>query len=170
MANTYTKITTVSLSTTAANIDFSSIPATYTDLLIKISSRCDTASQDYFALDIALNGSSASFTTKQMFGVNATAYYGSGAYRYVGYTQAVLMTANAFASGEIYIPNYANTSYVKSISADSVTETNAVGAVVAIHATTWSNTAAINQITLTPDAGGNFVAYTTATLYGINNS
>ena len=79
------------------------------------------------------------------------------------------MTASTFANGEIYIPNYAGSTY-KSLSADSVTETNATGAVRAFHATLWSNTAAINQITLTPDAGGNFVQYSTAYLYGVKNA
>ena len=169
MANTFELIASYTASGSVASIDFTSIPSTYTDLCLKVSTRCDTAGQDYFALDIKFNGSSSSFTTRQLYGTGSAAGSGSGAYNYAGYTQAVLMTASTFANGEIYIPNYAGSNY-KSLSADSVTETNATGAVKAFHATLWSNVAAINQITLTPDAGGNFVQHSTAYLYGVKNS
>ena len=78
-------------------------------------------------------------------------------------------TANTFANGEFYIPNYAGSTN-KSVSADGVTENNATAARATLTAGLWSNTAAINQITLLPIAGGTFAQYSTATLYGISNS
>ena len=75
-------------------------------------------------------------------------------------------TANTFGNSEIYIPNYTGSNY-KSISADSVSENNASAAYANLFAGLWSNTAAINQITLIPGASANFAQYSTATLYGI---
>jgi len=74
-------------------------------------------------------------------------------------------TASTFASGEMYIPNYAG-SNSKSFSADSVQETNASLAYSYLMAGLWSNSSAITSIALTPFTG-NFAQYSTATLYGI---
>jgi hypothetical protein len=170
MANTFELIASSTVgSGGAASIDFTSIPSTFTDLLLKLSTRTDTSGQDYFALNISYNGSTTSFTNKSLYGVNTTTGSGGGAYRYATYSEGPLMTASTFANGEIYIPNYAGSSY-KSLSADSVTETNAAAAIVAFHSTLWSNTAAINQITLTSSVGGNFVEHSSAYLYGVKNA
>jgi len=74
-------------------------------------------------------------------------------------------TASTFASGEMYIPNYAG-SNSKSFSADSVQETNASLAYSYLIAGLWSDSSAINSIALTP-LTGNFAQHSTATLYGI---
>jgi hypothetical protein len=78
-------------------------------------------------------------------------------------------TSSTFGNGELYIPNYAGSTN-KSYSADSVAETNATATFMYLTAGLWSNTAAINSITMTPQGGSNFVQYTTATLYGISKS
>ena len=44
-----------------------------------------------------------------------------------------------------------------------------ISTILGFVAASWSNTAAINRITLTP-ASGNFVEYSTAYLYGISNA
>ena len=78
-------------------------------------------------------------------------------------------TANTFGSCEVYVPNYASSNN-KSASGNSVAEDNGTtynG--VEMEAMLWSNSAAITQITVVPEAG-NFAQYSTATLYGIKNS
>jgi hypothetical protein len=77
-------------------------------------------------------------------------------------------TANTFSNGEMYIPNAFGSTY-KSVSADAVAENNASTAYMAMQAGLWSSTAAINQITLTPDTATSplFQQYSTASLYGI---
>ena len=58
----------------------------------------------------------------------------------------------------------------KSVSIDSVTESNDTSyGYQALVAGLWSNSAAITNITLTPETG-NYAQYSTATLYGIKNS
>jgi hypothetical protein len=76
-------------------------------------------------------------------------------------------TSSTFGNGELYIPNYAG-SQNKSSSADVVPEENAVGTYMSLVANLWSNSAAINQITLTAD--GNLAQHSTATLYGIKKN
>ena len=161
-ANTFVQIgSTVTVgSGGAANIDFTSIPATYTDLVVKISTRCSTTTT---AGTVSFNGSGSNFTGIRLYGDGASATSGSS-------TSAILTndssyTASTFANSEIYIPNYASANY-KSVSIDGVSETNATTAYAMLNAILWSNTAAINQVTITP-AGGNFVQYSTASLYGI---
>ena len=62
MANTYTLIEAKSLNTTTASITFSSIPQTYTDLLVLVSARGDAGGQrDCY---ISFNGSTSNFTNK----------------------------------------------------------------------------------------------------------
>ena len=53
MPATYTLIASNTLSSAAASVTFSAIPATYTDLVLRYSARSDGASvDDYFSLNI----------------------------------------------------------------------------------------------------------------------
>ena len=154
-----------------ATITFSSIPSTYTDLFIKVSGRTDRASiNDY--LKVKFNGSTTGYTEKSLYG------NGSGAqsetnnattYAFMFALDGASMTASSFASGDIYIPNYAGSNY-KSISSDFVQEQNSTTAIAAIQANLWSNSAAITSITIESATGNNLVQYSTAYLYGIKNS
>ena len=168
MANTYTLINSNTVgSGGVASVTFSSIPGTYTDLLIKYSSRNTAAAIQNMA--ITLNGSTANFTYKSLYGGGSVSPgSGSGSTNLVGIAEANNYTANTFDNGEIYIPNYAGSNY-KSISADSVSETNATEAYAELFATLWSNTAAITSIGLA-STSGNFSQYSSFYLYGIKNS
>jgi len=168
MANTYIAIATVTVgSGGAANIEFTSIPGTYTDLLIKTSVRGDTAATAT-ALLATFNGSTANFTSRFLEGNGSGANSYTSPSNILGGTTAASATSSTFSNIEIYIPNYAGSNN-KSVSADSVTENNATAAYVDLIALLWSNSAAITSIKLSPNAG-NFVQYSTATLYGIKNT
>ena len=150
----------------AASIDFSSIPSTYTDLVLKISARL-TAAVDFGSLSIAFNGSTASFTSRIIQG-DGTSAVSAGLTNFAGGVGGTLLTASTFNNVEIYIPNYAGSTN-KSFSIDAVVENNATDGRQTLVAGLRSNTAAINQITLT-SASGNFVQYSTAYLYGVSNA
>lgn len=168
MATTYTLISSVTVgSGGAATISFTSIPATYTDLLVKVSARTNRASLADSIL-ASLNGSTSNFTYRLIEGDGASAYSANGTTGLVGVATASTATASTFGNCEFYIPNYAGSTN-KSISVDSVIENNATTAYADLVATLWSNTAAITSITLTP-AFGSFVQYSTAYLYGISNA
>jgi hypothetical protein len=166
MANTYELIASTTLAGSQANLDFTSIPSTYTDLVIKISARLDNSSSAYSTINF--NGSSASFSSRSLGGDGSGTYSGTTPANTAFDSNSTNSTASTFCNSEIYIPNYAGSTN-KSFSSDSVTENNGNPAYAEIFAGLWSNTAAINRITLVPPAG-NYGIYTTAYLYGVKNA
>ena len=167
MANTFVKIASVTVgSGGASSIDFTSIPSTYTDLCVKMSLRGTDTSGD---LGIKLNTSSSSFSRRVLRGNGSAASSTSGSDNYIGALEQSGYTADTFANGEIYIPNYAGSNY-KSLSVDSVTENNATESFAFLTASLWSNTAAITGLSLYAFSSGNIAQYSTAVLYGIKNS
>jgi hypothetical protein len=151
----------------AASIDFSSIPSTYTDLIVKLSVRTNVSAvaDDVF---LAFNGSTSTFTGRYLQGTGSAVV--TGTYnRFAGFGTGNTATASTFSNQEIYIPNYlASTN--KSHGVDSVSENNATVAQMALVAGLWSTSSAINQITLTPVSGTLFLQYSTAYLYGVSNA
>ena len=167
MATTYTLIQAVTVgSGGAATITFSSIPQTYTDLVIKISGRVAGSADS--TMQVKFNGSSASFTYRRLLGTGSSASSGNDSDATFGYADISTYTANTFSNTEVYIPNYTGSAN-KSFSADSVSENNATEAIASLHANLWSNTAAITSIDIVPNIT-TFVQYTTAYLYGISNA
>lgn len=169
MANTYNAIATVTVgSGGAANITFSSIPATYTDLVLKLSLRSNRAST-WDNTQIEINSSTANMTSRLLTGNGSTASSGNVTVFYVGDIPAASATSNTFANQEVYLPNYAGSSN-KSGSSDSVAENNATAGFNQLAANLWSQTAAITSVKMYSGNAENFVQYSTATLYGIKNS
>jgi hypothetical protein len=167
MATTYVKIgSTVTVGAGgAATIDFTSIPATYTDLVILCSARGALTSA---YVKVSFNGSTTGFTQKQVTGNGTAAASGSFAQLMFEVDRSTY-TASTFSNSMAYIPNYAGANN-KSYSADSVNENNATTAFTNLTAGLWSNTAAITSISLSIDSADLFVQYSTATLYGILKS
>lgn len=169
MPATYKKIASVTVGSGGqANIEFTSIPATYTDLLLKFSTRLTINNGAVWqAFGITFNNTTANRSQRVLYGTGSGTGSGSDTAFY-GQSNEASTTTSTFASGEIYIPNYAGSTN-KSASFDQVTENNATGALAYLTAALWSNTAAINQITLIANTyvSSNFAQYSTATLYGI---
>lgn len=148
----------------AANITFSSIPATYTDLCLLFSVRQTASGVNQTKLEF--NGSTSNFSYRYLEGTgSATSSAANANAAQGGLTQGTASTADTFASNSFYIPNYAGTT-AKSWSIDAVTENNATLAVQHIVAGLWNQTTAINSVTIKPDSL-NFAQYSSATLYGI---
>jgi len=170
MANTFVKIATVTVGAGgASSIDFSSIPATYTDLCLKFSLRTNRGTFTAELLRVDFNGSSASQSSKLLEGSASTAASFALSTTQVAAATSSVSTTNTFSNGELYIPNYAGSTN-KSISADSVAENNAAAGPLYLGAGLWSNTAAITSISLTSTISTTIQQYSTATLYGISNS
>jgi len=170
-----TKIATVTVGAGgAASIDFTSIPATATDLIIVYSLRSNrSASGTTDGALIRFNGSTgAYYTTRTLAGNGSSANSlvdassTLGIYNYFGATSD-LATASTFGNGSIYIPNYSGSTN-KSVSIESVNENNATATLGGIVAGIWAQTAAITSINLRPEAGTLYKEYSSATLYGVN--
>lgn len=168
MPNTFIKISTVTVgSGGAANIDFTAIPSTYTDLILKVSSRTADAVNDSDPLVIRFNGSTSNLSARAIYGSgSAAASLNRASNSNIAWTDTSLNTASTFGSAEWYIPNYAG-SAAKASSVDSVQENNATAAIAAVSGVFWADTAAINQVTILSGNGANLSQYSTATLYGI---
>lgn len=164
---TYTLISSVTVGAGgAANIEFTSIPATYTDLCVMFSPR-STASGASVGARVAFNGSTANFSGIYLSGSGSATESGSAA-RYLGEMSADTGTASTFSNITIYIPNYTSSNN-KSFSVDGVQENNTTQAYATLAAGLWSNSAAISTVTLTASTG-NLAQYSTAYLYGISNA
>jgi len=153
----------------AASIDFTGIPQTYTDLFLVSSLRGDAA-VNYQTNRMKINGSTSNMIVKNVYGTGGTAGSASvTTYLLVGYTTGSSTTANTFSSHNIYIPNYAGSTY-KSISSECAAENNSTTAYeLDISSGLWSQTAAITSLSLYPESGS-WVQYSSASLYGIKNS
>lgn len=178
MANTFVKIgSTVTVgSGGAANIDFTSIPSTYTDLCLKFSLRTSGTADNFENVKLQFNGSGGTaYSERLVYGNSASALSASNssqANTFFQYSNSANSDASTYSNGEIYIPNYAGSTY-KSISVDSVTEKSATAAnsaIAGLAAELWADTSAINRITLTPNVATLFAQYSTATLYGIKKN
>lgn len=145
----------------ATSITFSSIPSTYTDLVCLVSGRGTGV-----YLNIYPNGSTSNLTGRYLYSSGSSP--ASGSLNPIMYLNESGQTANTFSSSQIYIPNYAGSTF-KSISVESVQENNATGAQMIIHAGLWSSTAAITSLVLTVDQNA-ISQHTTAYLYGVSNA
>jgi len=169
MATTFVKIASVTVGAGgASSMDFNSIPSTYTDLLVLVSSR-NSRANDNDDLLMRFNGSSTSYSNKSIYGTGSAIASNSPftTYIYGGSNNGNTSTASTFSSNSLYIPNYAGSAY-KSVSVEGLQENNTSQAFMNLIAGLWSNTAAITSISLL--SGANFVQYSTATLYGISKS
>ena len=158
-----------------ASVTFSSIPATYTDLVVKVSVRNNnTGMRVQFNSDTAAN-----YSWRRLDANGASAFSDSNAtfgspyntFLYFSMQSTTTDTANTFSNGEMYVPNYTGSTQ-KSAFFDSVAENNATTAYMAMQAGLWTGTAAITTVTLSPDTGTSpaFSANSTFYLYGIKNS
>lgn len=148
-----------------SSFDFTSIPQTYTDLVVVTSLRCTNTSSN--AVYLTFNGSGSSYDLRYIVGTGSATASGIGS-SIISRMVPSDATANTFSNSSAYIPNYTSSNY-KSVSTDSVAENNATSALMNLDAELWSNTAAINRITITPASGGDIAQYSTASLYGISN-
>lgn len=153
----------------AANITFTNVPQTYTDLKVVLSTRSSRAAiQDTF--NVLFNSNASSYSYRRLYGDSSSAP-GSDASSgdtslTTGYTQGGNGTANTFGNLELYIFNYASSNN-KSVLSEGVSENNSTVSYLGLVGSLWSNTAPITSITFTPTTGGTLQQYSSATLYGI---
>lgn len=180
-ANTYTLISSNVLASSAASVTFSSIPATYTDLVLRLSTRGDNATiwNNYLRLKINATSALSSITYIAGTGAAASSFTASGIgstgfYPITNAAGSVMSnsagnTASTFDNIEIYIPSYTATQN-KPLSTFGVAEQNATTAYIVAGAGLERTTAAITTLTLQQDAATNFVTGSSFYLYGIKNS
>ena len=158
MTATYEPISTQTLGTATATVTFSSIPATYTDLVLVFNG---TAASAQF-MELRFNGDTATNYSATRLSGN-----GSSAISDRTSTQDVMFVGNlhtAQTTNILQIMNYANTTTFKTV----LCRSNQAGAQVSARVGLWRKTPeAITTILVRPGGGANFSIGCEFTLYGI---
>ena len=160
--NTYVPIATQTLASAAASVTFSSIPGTYTDLVI-VCNAIRTTSLDNIGVRFNSDtGSNYSWTILKGTGTAAESD------RRANVTDIIFNVYNSTnqSTGILQVQNYANTTtYKTALSRSSGASAGYVYATVGL----WRNTAAITSITLFDEGTTSSVINTGSTfsLYGI---
>jgi len=160
----------------ASTISFASIPQTFTDLKVVLSSRSTAGASVAYSIFMKMNNLTTSIYSHKALegsGAAASSFSQSGVDTAVraGLINGTGSTASVFSSTEIYIPNYTGSNQ-KSVSIDTVTETNATTIYADLIGYLVASTAAITDLTFStePAGGVSFAQYSSASLYGIKNS
>jgi hypothetical protein len=122
------------------------------------------------------NNTESVYSIKGLSGTGSVAdsfgFSGENIITYAAFGTGNDATANTFGNTELYIPNYTSTN-AKSVSIDTVSETNAAASLMRLNAALWnpSTQAAINRIDLyaLTSTSSSFLSGSTFTLYGISN-
>jgi hypothetical protein len=174
MANTYILIASNTLGSATSTITFSSIPATFTDLVLKMSYRTTSFGSQEVGCRVAINGvNTASYShtrinqdgstvasnriTDSSFGTVLAAGNGDGA------------TANTFGNTELYIPSYL-VAQNKQYYANFIAEYNGNNTRIGQAGQLFRNTSAITSLVITTSDGNNFATNSSFFLYGVKNS
>lgn len=169
MANeTMTKIASIEVGAGgAAEIVFDSLPQTYTDLLIVHSTR-QSGGVSFAGVNTQFNSSATGYSSRRLYGTGSSTASDSQSGNNAipsGDANASSSTSNTFSTVTMYVPNYTGSTN-KSTSSESLAENNATQAFQFMVAGLWANTAAITRVAISP-TNGNFVQYSSASIYGI---
>ena len=160
--STYTPIATTTLGSAAASYTFSSIPSTYTDLVLIFNG---TNNQAINTADFTLNfnGDSGANYSRTWLGGNGTS---AASNRSTGSTLIYTTFYGAPSTSQsnviVSFQNYSNTTTYKTVLARTTNAASGTDATVGL----WRSTAAISSILIT-NTVGTFSVGSTFTLYGI---
>ena len=172
----------ITLNANASSVTFSNIPQNYTDLVIKFTWRGTAAGSGAGLRINGDTGSNYSYRGLRAYGTTAESFnsatwvssFGTAYDEFIFWgVSTSAFTANTFASGDIYIPNYTS-SNSKSVSIKVSPEDNSTTVTTPyIVAGLWSGTNAISSLTfmVDPYASGSpiIAANSTFYLYGITH-
>jgi len=161
MPATYEPIATTTLSTATASITFSSIPATYTDLILVYNGGLDPAANE---LLLRFNGSSSSIYSYTRLRGNGTSTasdrYSNTNFMHIGSPGNSLVIGNSIN----HIMNYANTTTYKTLLSRSNFTNREIMATVGL----FSSTSAITSLLVAHSNSIRFLSSgSSLTLYGI---
>jgi hypothetical protein len=155
MTVTYEKIATTTASGGSTSVTLSSIPATYTDLVLVMAGSNSSPSD----LRMRFNGDTGSnYSSTVMYGDGSS----SPSFRESNQTSFYGAIGTGISNSIINIMNYSNTTTYKTV----ITRTNSNSFFTMAFAELWRSTSAINSVTCYVTSGS-YNAGVTFTLYGI---
>jgi hypothetical protein len=157
------QIATITLATSAANIEFTSIPATYTHLQLRVSI---LSSVQFGGVAMQFNSDTGTnYSFHNLYGDGAGAFSDAGATQAQMYIYFVGGTTNP--SGGVYdILDYANTNKYKTMRGIEGVDANGSG-YVNLTSGNWRSTSAITSIKLTNPSARTFNTNSKFSLYGV---
>jgi len=149
-----------------STIEFTSIPGTYTDLVILLSGRTSASSD---VPRFRANTYVSEFNKSEVFFSNGASVSASddvfNTYVQIGTQPGTSWSANSFSNVLIQLPNYAGTSYPKTYKTQSTSKDSGANQEIRLTGTGFASfTAAVTSVQITTT--NTFVQYTTAYLYG----
>lgn len=166
MASTYSQIATQTLGSATSTVTFSSIPQTYTNLVLVSSAAVVSSSGDLLMTFNTDTGTNYSYTTITGNGTTAISARSSNRNNIPCDYNGWLSTTLGNNICVISIMSYANTTTFKT----ALTRSNNGPLGTDANVGMWRSTAAINQIVFVNNAGSNFATGSTFTLYGIKGA
>jgi len=163
---TYEPIATTTLSSNQNDITFSSIPSTYTDLVIVFNGKSTNAGSSSNGMRCRVNSDTGSNYSQTNLNGNGSTTSSSRdtSITYFEFGEIAQTDNTAPSQNIMHIMNYANTTTFKTILCRADTATVVTKAIVSL----YRSTNAITSVTLSRDFGTNQIkAGSTATLYGI---
>lgn len=154
MPKTYEPIQTQTVGTAVATVTFSSIPQTYTDLVL-VANLIDS---NGFSVMRFNSDSGSNYSRTWMYG-NGTSAGSSRGTNISGLDLKAASSGSEYPVDIVHLMNYSNTTTYKTCLIRQSYASNEV----ALYAGLWRNTAAITTITVT----NNISAGSTFTLYGV---
>lgn len=171
---TYTIISSYTVSGSSTNsFSFTSIPNTFTDLLLWVSARVDRAGSSRSGMRLTFNNSATDYQYQRFIAYDGNNQIGESqsTEAFMPFMDATANTTGSsiFAISKFYITGYA-VSANKAFGADSVTPNDATSPfVVEWNGGRWADNTAISSIQISGNTY-NFLPNTTAYLYGISNA
>ena len=161
MTVTYDKIATTTLGSAQADITFSTISGSYTDLVLVLGSLTTASANQRIRMQLN-SDTGTTYSNTDLYGDGSSA----ASTRNTGnaYINTTMATTSTTVPSTVIINfnNYSNATTFKTVISRSNTSDNYVSAIVGL----WRSTSAITNIKLFCGTG-NINAGTTATLYGI---
>jgi hypothetical protein len=169
------QIATTTLGSATSTVTFSSIPADYTHLQLRLFAQDVRATYGITEIRLTFNGDTSSiYTSHNMYGDGATASSNST----LNFSSIVLgdgtygtSTGGTFGAGIADILDYTNTNKFKTVRHISGVDINGTiagyGGRVGLSSGVWRSTTAISSITLTSNSLINFSANSRFDLYGV---
>lgn len=162
MPATYEPISTQTLGTAIADVYFTSIPQTYTDLVLVISSKSASFQQIGYRLNSTSTGI---YSYTQLAGSGSSALSQRASNETYAKFNWYGGSGNQWGVTTAHFMNYSNTTTFKTC----ISRGNALAEFTGTDATVslWRNTSAITAINVLGSGGANFSIGSTFTLYGI---
>lgn len=166
----FDSIQTVNVTSNQANVEFTSIPATYTHLQIRGICQSTTTTEQYSPFKFEFNLDTSNYFSHSLFS-NGSSVFGASysGLPYIAQIQDRYGSANTFSGLVIDVLDYANTNKKTTVRGLAGGDVNGAGGTMGIYSVLWNVTTAVTSIKMSIVGGGSplIAQYSSFALYGI---